>query len=361
VEISKKLTSPRRRAFCSAAVLASIASVALAACGPASSTGAAAGPGPGAATSAAPASTAPASTVPASSSPSVASSATTATASPSASATSASATPSSSASATGTPTASPSSASPAASTGSGTASSGTSNSGSGSGSASGASCTTTAAKGSCGPYSYAGITQGEGGTTTVGQDVWNPISGWSQSLHVTDPGNWYTTANLPKGNTAVVSFPNVGTTYPEPPLTNFSSIYSSFSENMHATSSTSAWAAFDIWLNKWGNEVMIQHDFANNGACPAKATATFGGSGGVPTQSWELCQYGSELIWKLTGGSEQSGSVDVLAMLQWLEDHSYLPKASTLTDISYGWEICSTGGQPETFNLSRFTVTAPEK
>jgi hypothetical protein len=191
--------------------------------------------------------------------------------------------------------------------------------------------------------------------------VWNAISGWQQSLHVTDPGNWYTTANMPKGNTAVASFPNVGTTYPEPPLTNFSSIYSSFTESMHATSGTSAWAAFDIWLNKWGNEVMIQHDFANNGACPAKATATFGGSGGVPTQSWELCQYGSELIWKLTGGSEQSGSVDVLAMLQWLEDHSYLPKASTLTDISYGWEICSTGGQPETFNLSRFTVTAPEK
>jgi hypothetical protein len=191
--------------------------------------------------------------------------------------------------------------------------------------------------------------------------VWNPISGWSQTLHATNPGNWYVTANMPKGNTAVVSFPNAGTTYPETPLTNFSSITSSFTEDMHANSATSAWAAYDIWLNKWGNEVMIQHDFANNGACPTKATAQFGGSGGVPVQTWQLCQYGSELIWKLTGGSEQSGSVDVLAMLQWLESHSYLPRSSTLTDISYGWEICSTGGQAETFTNSRYTVTAPEK
>jgi hypothetical protein len=220
---------------------------------------------------------------------------------------------------------------------------------------------TSAAKGSCGPYQYAGITQGEGGTTTVGQDVWNPISGLSQTLHANNPGDWSVIANMPTGNTAVVSFPNVGTTYPETPLTKFSSITSSFTEDMNATSATSSWAAFDIWLNKWGNEVMIQHDFANNGACPTKATAQFGGSAGVPVQDWQLCQYGSELIWKLTGGSEQSGSVDVLAMLQWLESHRYLPSSSTLTDISYGWEICSTGSQAETFDLSRFTVTAPEK
>jgi len=163
---------------------------------------------------------------------------------------------------------------------------------------------------------------------------------------------------MPAGNTAVVSFPNVGESYSEPALSSFSSIYSSFDESMNATSATSAWAAYDIWLNNWNNEVMIQHDFAGNGPCPSEATATFGGSGGVPVQSWDLCQYGSELIWKLTGGNEQSGTVDVLAMLNWLETNGYLPASSTLTDISYGWEICSTGGVPETFSLSNFTVTS---
>ena len=212
-------------------------------------------------------------------------------------------------------------------------------------------------KGGCGPYRYPAITDSNG-DTTVGQDVWNPIPGWHQTLYATEPGNWYVTANMPAGNTAVVSFPNTGQPYNEVPLSGFSSIYSSFSENMHATGGTSAWAAYDLWFNHWGNEVMIQHDFANNGPCPAQATATFGGSGGVPVQNWNLCKYGSELIWKLTGGNEHSGTVDLLSMLTWLENHGYLPHNSTVTDFSYGFEICSTGGRPETFTVNRFSISA---
>jgi hypothetical protein len=68
------------------------------------------------------------------------------------------------------------------------------------------------------------------------------------------------------------------------------------------------------------DEVMIQHDFARNGACTTLATAAFGGSDGVPVQKWHLCKYGSELIWKLTR-NERSGSVDILSMLTWLVNH----------------------------------------
>ena len=130
---------------------------------------------------------------------------------------------------------------------------------------------------------------------------------------------------------------------------------------MHATSATSAWAAYDIWLNSWNNEVMIQNDFVNRGACPDnRATATFGGSGGVPRQQWDLCLYGAkELIWYLGGGDkEQVGTVDILAMLNWLISNRYLPGGSSLTEISYGWELCSTGGEQETFTMSKFTVSA---
>jgi hypothetical protein len=184
---------------------------------------------------------------------------------------------------------------------------------------------------------------------------------------VTNPGDWSVTANLPAGNTAVVSYPSLGANYgtsgPQgTPLSDFKSMYSSFSENMHANSGTSAWAAYDIWLPSasanTSNEVMIQHDFANNGACTAEASATFGGSGGVPVQKWNLCQFGSELVWKLTGGNEQSGKVDILAMLNWLVAHGYLPKDSTLSLIGYGWEICSTGGQNENFQVNSFSITA---
>lgn len=218
-------------------------------------------------------------------------------------------------------------------------------------------CVTSAAKGLCGPYRYAAITHSDGQNTVVGQNVWNPIPGWSQTLHATTPGNWWVTANMPAGNTAVVSFPNTGQEYYYTnTLGGFSSIYAFFTEDMHPTSKTSAEAAFDIWLNNWHNEVMIQNDIVNRGTCPVSATATFGGSGGVPVQHWNLCKYGKELIWQLTGQGERSSTVDILAMLRWLVSHGYLPHGSGLTDISYGFEICSTGGQQETFTLSRFSI-----
>ena len=152
------------------------------------------------------------------------------------------------------------------------------------------------------------------------------------------PGDWYVTANMPAGNTAVVSFPNVGESYNSNLLTSFSSIYSSFSEDMNPTAGTSAEAAYDIWLNNWNNEVMIQHDMVNRGGpCgPVLATASFGGHGGVPVQSWNLCQYGSELIWQVpASGSqygEQSGSVDILAMLELAGEQRRIPAAGFQPD-----------------------------
>jgi len=222
---------------------------------------------------------------------------------------------------------------------------------------SGRTCTTSAAKGSCGPYTDPQI-QGTSSEPTVNNDVWNPISGWQQTLSASGPGSWSVTASMPAGNTAVVSYPSSGSNYNEKPLSSFAVLRSSFSETMNATSKTSAWAAYDVWLNDWNNEVMIQHDFASNGACPTLASASFGGSGGVPVQTWNLCKYSSELIWKLASGSEQTGSVDILSMLTWLENHGYLQSRSTLTSIGYGWELASTGGVNETFTVSSYSITA---
>jgi hypothetical protein len=238
-------------------------------------------------------------------------------------------------------------------------------------------CTTSDAKGRCGPYDgYRRIT-GTTSSTYVGNNVWNPVPDWRQTLYATDPGNWQVSANIPAGNTAVVSYPSIAANYGQitfvpTPLTSYSAIYSSFSEIMNATDSTSAWAAYDIWLGEGGcspagsnctsNEVMIQHDFANNGACTTVATAAFGGSGGVPVRDWHLCRYGSQLIWKLGADeenkrSERSGSVDILSMLTWLVDHEYLPAGTGLWMIAYGWEICSTGGANEDFVVKDFSIT----
>jgi hypothetical protein len=183
---------------------------------------------------------------------------------------------------------------------------------------------------------------------------------------------------MPAGNTSVVSYPDVGTTVPwlpnkdvNPDLSAWSSMYSSFSVSIagDANNGSIGEASYDIWLNNWNNEVMIQTDFVGDSLRPrcdvsgdVIATVPFGGSNGVPVQSWKLCQFGSELIWQLpTGTNDPTGSVDIMAMLRWLETNGngkYLRANSSLTGLGFGFEICSTGGKNETFQLKSFTLTA---
>ncbi|HZC53942.1 MAG TPA: hypothetical protein VE441_15795, partial [Mycobacterium sp.] len=93
-----------------------------------------------------------------------------------------------------------------------------------------------------------------------------------------------------------MSYPSVGANYGRvtnvpTPLRRYSLITSSFAERMNARAGTHAWAAYDIWLGRTGcsdcasHEVMIQHDFAKNGACTTVARAKFPGAGRV-AQHW---------------------------------------------------------------------------
>ena len=235
---------------------------------------------------------------------------------------------------------------------------------------SGAQCVTSAGKGKCGPYANAAITGSTGSNTFVLNNMWSANSGTTQTLTATDPASWSVVAHAqPAGFTGVQTYPDTQQIYTRTdntpdPLSGFGSIISSFTENMNATSGTSAEAAYDIWAGQssstnYADEIMIWHDQANRGTCGGASVVTnadFGGSNGVPRQNWTLCKYGSsELIWYLTKSNEQSGTVDVLSMLTWLESHGYLPAGSGLNQIDYGFEICSTPS-PETFTVSNFAI-----
>lgn len=197
--------------------------------------------------------------------------------------------------------------------------------------------------------------------------MWNPVAGAHQKLASYGPGNFSITANMPKGNTAVVSYGGVEQLPSDPrdsskalPLKDYTMIQSSFTETMNATGQTSGEAAYDIWLNDWNTEVMIQTD--NYGSqspgsgCPFTARVAFGGWTGVPKATWGFCDYGGELIWQIPRGHVTKSSVGIFAMLNWLVAHHYLKASSTLTAIGFGWEICSTGGVSETFRVSRYVI-----
>jgi hypothetical protein len=235
----------------------------------------------------------------------------------------------------------------------------------------GTACVTRDPSGNCGPYDYPQITNSNGFDTYVANNCWADPS-CQQTVTAHSPGNWALSAREPAGNTAVMTYPNVqqlmnnysgdGTWSgsSDTPISKLATMTSTYTETMPHNGGTIAQAAWDIWLSNNGshpNEVMVWVDNVNRGSGGAerKGTATVGG------QDWTLYQFGGgELIWSLgapgTFAQQSSGTVDLLALLHWLQDNGFAASSATIGQIDFGWEICSTGGTSEPFTVSRYDL-----
>ncbi len=217
-------------------------------------------------------------------------------------------------------------------------------------------CVTSAAGGYCGPYLYRKISSSWGLNTQVNQNIFNTVPGSSQTLTAVDPGNWQVRAIMPAGNTGVVSYPDVQNNYDNTVIDHYRSLTSSFSESMHPNRGTKSEATYDVWLNSWGNEVMIWVD--NYGQAGLAYDTRLGSMtiGGEKFWVYRNGPPGGELIVALDR-REQAGTVHILATLRWLEHRGYLPTDSTMVSLEFGWEISSTGGLAETYRLSCYAIT----
>jgi hypothetical protein len=192
----------------------------------------------------------------------------------------------------------------------------------------------------------------------VDQNIWSHNASYKQTLYASNPGSWYVVANANTHFGGVLTYPNTGF-FMTGAVNSYSSLTSSFSTTLPENARTAGWAAYDLWFNNWQDEVMIQTDIVANSYydCTAKTAATIDG------QPWHLCVFGSERVWK-PGTDDQhmanrtSGTINVQAFLTWMEQHGYLPAASTWTAGSYGFEICDTGGTNEAFRVNAFSWTA---
>jgi Glycosyl hydrolase family 12 len=229
-----------------------------------------------------------------------------------------------------------------------------------------AACVTAARNGNCGPYNYPPISNSNGYTTYIGNNMWscgpdtNATSCGPQILTAFDPGHWSATSTQASGNTAVLTYPEVQQVFTkanntDPAISVFASITSDFTETMKPQVGTVAEAAYELWLsNTWPNEIMIWVDNVGRGSGGARqiGTATIDG------QAFTVYQHGTgEIIFSLDQ-SERSGSVDILATLKWLQGHGLVSAGAQLGQVDFGFEICSTGGKPEKFAVSRYTLTS---
>lgn len=261
---------------------------------------------------------------------------------------------------------------------------------------------------SCGPYTDSNVydsdvdsdyvaNQGlaENASDYQGNLTASGLGDWTASVNVTDDngggveGYPADNINLSQAGTATSSdqYPY----YPEP-LSDFTDVTSDFASTFPHTSGTSAESAYDVWTDPvgtdiygsggWNQETMIWTDQYNrfnddpNGnpvACGydsgAQAEATGVTFPTMPGLTWDLCLYGtppgqpgantgdnSEWIWYLPGQQEDSGTVDIQAMIQYEIDHGDLPSDIGYTQINYGFETVATSGT-ENFTVSKFTLS----
>lgn len=177
----------------------------------------------------------------------------------------------------------------------------------------------------------------------------------TQTLHACSYHDWYVVADMNNnsGDGAVKTYPNVHQDFSEPALSSFHSITSSFAESSPHTGIYED--AYDIWLNgvasSGSTEVMVWTE--NHGQRPLGSVQATLSLGGRTYQVWRQRRY----IAFVAVSTFTSGTVNLLAMFQWLMNRGWIPGSSTLGQIDYGVELVSTNSAPATFAFTAFSVT----
>jgi hypothetical protein len=220
-----------------------------------------------------------------------------------------------------------------------------------------------------GPFNYPLITASSvfgGGNTWVRPNEWNigSLPNTQQTTYAYSPGDWQVVANIPAGNTAVITGPDTqqdmyNAHQVDPAISSFTEIKSTYSVTMPQSSAIDAEANYDMWLNHWSTEVMIWTDTEKQR--PAGSEVGTYTIGGATYNFWSRPgtknSYPRGPFSFVLTQNQPSGSVDILAVLQWLINNKYIPASSGLTDVEFGFELCSTGGVPQTFSVNNYTLT----
>jgi hypothetical protein len=190
----------------------------------------------------------------------------------------------------------------------------------------------------------------------VANDMWNAGAGnVSQTLSACSFSDWSVTATA-SGGGSVLTYPDSHLDLGNAPeISSLSSVTSTFADSNPNTGTYED--AYDIWLNgiadpsAGSDELMIWTN--NHGQTPGgspMATVTIGG------QSWTAWKGNGGYMAFVDNSNVTSGTLNLLAFFQWVIAKGWVPAHSTLNQVDYGVEICSTNGTPATFSFSNFSV-----
>ena len=190
----------------------------------------------------------------------------------------------------------------------------------------------------------------------VSNDAWAGSHG-PQTIYAINQSSWYVVSNQPNVGGAVQTYPDTefdvggrNNGQPTKTLAQYTSITSTFAEQFPPSGSWDA--AYDLWMNNWGKEIMIWNEWGGaQQYWPSKAVQAVT----IDKVRYHFFRNGNELMF-FRDKTVKSGSVDVLAALNWLVSQDLLKSTDIPTQLEYGVEICSTNG-PETFPLTSLTFS----
>jgi len=174
-----------------------------------------------------------------------------------------------------------------------------------------------------------------------------PQTIWGDSFH-----HWGVESTQ-ADTTSVKTYPSVQENYNHPPISKLQTLFSNFAEKMPSVSNFDAEAAYDLWLNNNDIEIMVWVD--NHGQRPSGNVIAHAKFYGQRFAVWEGNSH--MFSFALSGKQEKKGTIHLLKMMDWLESHGYLSSSATLTQVNFGWEICSTDGKPMDFTVTRYSLT----
>lgn len=187
---------------------------------------------------------------------------------------------------------------------------------------------------------------------TLGNDVWGSGAG-PQTIWANSSSNWGVWSQQPATN-GVKSYPHAEYDFNRS-LSAIGRISSSF--NVSVPGSGVYNTAYDIWLNNYAYEVMLWMNEKSAGPLGSYSqTVSVGG------YTWRLYSgsNGSNTVYSFVNtGQSSSGTVDVLAALNWLQHNGWFGgSTATLGNVQFGWEISSTGNTGTNFTTNSYSVSA---
>jgi hypothetical protein len=187
------------------------------------------------------------------------------------------------------------------------------------------------------------------GGYTLYNDIWGSGAG-PQTIWANSFSNWGVQSTQPNTG-GVKSYPN-DTKFIGTPINSLSSVTSSF--NVTVPSSGAFETAYDIWDTSNAFETMLWMN--KTGAVgPLGSKVTTVTTGGFTWTVYKGSNGSNQVFSFVNTGSTKSGSVNILAVLKWIESQGWFGNI-TLGNVQFGWEITSTSGTGS-FTVNSYSVT----